>query len=444
MRAGCSTGSSSLTFRISLKIKMDFEKLFSKLPGTMVVVSPNNNYQILAATDTYLEVTMRRREDIVGLAFLLEAFPDKDISYEDNPVKKSLDKSLRTKQVDYLDVIRYDLVLPDAAGGGYQTRYWEASHTPVLDGSGTVEYIIQHTTDVTARELARQAHQESEAKFKFMTDAVPELIYTADPTGQITYVNQRWVNYTGLQPEEMLGSRWKQAIHPDDLATLLPRQQEALAQGAEYQAEFRIRDQSGNYRWHRTRSLPMKNAAGEVTLRVGSSTDFHEMKKLVEELLASNEQMSALADQVQEAYRQADAERKTLERLIMESPAFFCILKGPGHRYDLVNQNYQKLFPNRALLGRTVAEAVPEVIDQGYIRVLDKVFQTGTTFVAERVLVHLGRQDTGQMEEVYLTFTYQALYEGEAIMGILVFGYEVTEEVKYRQKLVELGISVNG
>jgi hypothetical protein len=96
------------------------------------------------------------------------------------------------------------------------------------------------------------------------------------------------------------------------------------------------------------------------------------------------------------------------------------------------------------LLGRTVAEAVPEVIDQGYIRVLDKVFQTGTTFVAERVLVHLGRQDTGQMEEVYLTFTYQALYEGEAIMGILVFGYEVTEEVKYRQKLVELGISVNG
>jgi PAS domain-containing protein len=168
---------------------MDFEKLFSKMPETLVVVSAANNYQILAATDTYLEVTMRRREDIMGRPFLLEAFPDKDIPYEENPVKKSLDRALQSKKVDYLPVIRYDLMQPDAAGGNYEIRYWEASHTPVLDASGQVEYIIQHTSDVTARELARQAHQESEAKFKFMTDAIPELIYTADASGQLTYVN---------------------------------------------------------------------------------------------------------------------------------------------------------------------------------------------------------------------------------------------------------------
>jgi PAS domain S-box-containing protein len=423
---------------------MDFEKLFSKMPETLVVVSAANNYQILAATDTYLEVTMRRREDIMGRPFLLEAFPDKDIPYEENPVKKSLDRALQSKKVDYLPVIRYDLMQPDAAGGNYEIRYWEASHTPVLDASGQVEYIIQHTSDVTARELARQAHQESEAKFKFMTDAIPELIYTADASGQLTYVNQRWLTYTGREAEALLGSRWQQVIHPDDLAVLMQRQQQALAEGIEYQAEFRIRDAAGHYRWHLSRNLPMKNQLGEVSLRVGSNTDIHETKRLVAELLASNEQMSALADQVQEAYRKVNAERQTLERLIMESPAFFCILKEPSHRFELVNQNYQKLFPNRSLLGRTVAEALPEVIDQGYIQILDNVYQTGKTFVAERIPIHLDRFDTGHLEEVYLTFTYQALFENDAIIGILVFGYEVTQEVKYRQKLQELGFSLDG
>ncbi|MGV3642256.1 MAG: PAS domain-containing protein, partial [Adhaeribacter sp.] len=231
---------------------MDFEKLFSKLPQTMVVVSPGENYRILTATEAYLEVTMRRMEDLVGKPFLLEAFPDKEVPYEQNPVKLSLDRALATRQVDFLDVIRYDLAKPEAEGGSYETRYWEASHTPVLDEAGQVEYIIQHTSDVTARELARQAQQESEAKFKFVTDAVPELIYTADKEGQTTYVNQRWLHYTGLPAEQLQGTSWKQVIHPEDLPLLLSRQQEALAAGSGYQVECRIRDKDGNYRWHLT------------------------------------------------------------------------------------------------------------------------------------------------------------------------------------------------
>jgi len=124
----------------------------------------------------------------------------------------------------------------------------------------------------------------------------------------------------------------------------------------------------------------------------------------------------------------------------MQAPAFFCILKGPEHRYALINPPYQALFPNRDLLHKTIAEALPEVVDQGLGQVLDKVYQTGQDFVAQEVPVNSGHRNAQGLEQMYINFTYQAIYnENEEITGILVFGYEVTPNVLFRQKLKELG-----
>ena len=419
---------------------MDFQLLFAHIPETIVVLAPEPGYKILAATNTYLRTTMRQRENIVGLQFLLEAYPDSAVPYEENPVKISLDKALTSKKTDSLDVLRYDIVKPTEDGGGLEERYWEASHTPVLDASGHVLYIIQNTHDVTERELAKQAQQKSEQKFRFMAESMPQIIYTVNTQGEFTYFNQHIVHYTGLPLQAFAGTGWQQIIHPDDLPTLTARFAEVLQTGADLQIELRIRDKEGNYRWHLLRSRQMKDENNNPVMRVGSATDIHDTRLLVQELLTTNEQMADLSDQVQFAYQQAETKRKTLERLIMESPAFFCIIKGPEHRYELINQNYQKLFPNRVLLNKTVAEALPEVIDQGFIDILDNVYKTGKTFMAEETLIKIDRYDNHQLEDVYLTFTYQPLYkEDEQIIGIIVFGYEVTEQVLLKKKLEELG-----
>jgi len=124
----------------------------------------------------------------------------------------------------------------------------------------------------------------------------------------------------------------------------------------------------------------------------------------------------------------------------MQAPAMFCILKGPEHRFELVNRLYQQqLFPNREIVNRTVAEALPEVIDQGFIQLLDNVYNTGKEFVAEEVLIKLDRHNTGELEDVYVTFIYQPLYdEAEQVIGILAFVFEVTQQVLYKKKLQEL------
>jgi len=418
---------------------MDYSNLFKNIPEAIVVLSPE--YKILEASDRYLQVTMRKREQIVGLHFLLEAYPDKEHSYEDNPVRKVLDKARQTKQTQYLDVIRYDLSRPEEEGGGYDTRYWEAAHTPVLDDEGNVEYLIQRTSDVTEREVAKMALSESEEKFRFMAEAMPQLVFTTDAAGKLIYLNQRWTKLTGVPVKELLDLDWKQVTHPDDLPVAEAKWQEAFSNGTEMQLEYRLREKDGNYRWYLCRALPMTDEAGNIIMWVGSSTDIHNTRRMVQELLEANEQMAHLGDQVQAAYTQAENERKTMERLIMQAPAMFCILKGPEHRFELVNKLYQQqLFPNREILNRTVAEALPEVIEQGFIQLLDNVYNTGKEFVAEEVLIKLDRRNTGELEDVYVTFIYQPLYdETEQVTGILAFVFEVTQQVLYKKKLQGLG-----
>ncbi|NDK56280.1 PAS domain-containing protein [Pontibacter fetidus] len=414
---------------------MDFVKLFAKVPEALVVVAPEPGYKILAATDYYLQITMRKREDILGLKFLLEAYPDKDVSYEDNVVRKSLDKALNSKQVDLLDVIRYDLPNQD---GSYEERYWEASHTPVLNEAGEVQYIIQHTSDVTEREKAKNDLKTSYEKFQFMAEAMPQLIFTTDGTGNLTYFNKRWEEYTGIPLDKLLQANWHSVIHPDDMPATITKWEQSLKNSEAMRVELRKRDKDGVYRWHLCRALPMKDKAGNVTMWVGSSTDIHETRKLVQELLETNEQMAMLADQVQLAFEKAETERQKLERLIMQAPAMFCVLKGPEHRFELVNEKYQMLFPKRELVGKSVAEALPEVIEQGFIKLLDNVYNTGKDFIAEEVPIKLDMNDDGQLEEIYLTFIYQAIFEVDKITGILVFAYEVTDQVFFKKKLQEM------
>ncbi|GAB3818819.1 PAS domain-containing protein [Pontibacter rugosus] len=412
---------------------MNYQEVFAAIPDAIVVVAPEPGFKILTATDAYLEVTMRRLEDIVGLKLIEEAFPDKNVPYNQNPVVLSLEKALNTKRTDSLDVIRYDLERPE--GHTFEERYWEASHIPVLDEQGEVKCILQKSADVTERELAKRAQASSEEKFRFMTDMVSQLIHTADANGKLTYVNQRWINYTGLPFEEFLEKSWAEVVHPDDYGGMMLQVEKALQQKKGFQVEVRIKGKDGRYRWHIINSQPMLNENQDLIMRLGSTSDIHDTKMMVEELLATNEQMATLSDQVALAFQKAEAERLTLERLIMQAPAIFAIMKGPLHTFTLVNPHFQKLWPNRDFLGRTIAEVVPEVGEQGYISILNNVFATGEPFTADEIVVVMDWEATGKEEERFFTTTYHPLLEEGKITGIIVFGYEVTERVRLRQQL---------
>lgn len=418
---------------------MDYKLIFDNTPEAMVLLDPD--LKIVGANKRYLEVTMRQLDNILGKHFLLEAYPEPNVPYEENPVRLSIEEAIRKGRKVYLDVIRYAIARPD--GSGYDERCWEASHTPILNEQGELLYVLQETKDVTEREETKKALQDVEQKFRFMADSMPQLIDADDAAGNSTYFNKQWQAYTGIPMEQLMAGGWKAALHPDDLQSALKVWQHSLEKGEASQVEIRIRDKDGDYRWYLSRYLPMRNEDGTIRMWLGSCSDIHDMKNLVQELLTSNEQMSELADQVQLAFRKVENERMTLERLIMQAPTFFAILKGKEHRYELVNTKYQELFPHVTLIGKTVAEALPEIADQGYIDVLNNVYQTGETFEAKEIMVKLSTPE-GQLEDNYLTFIFQPLFdEHKQIIGILVAGFNVTDKYQMKKKLQELGIAVD-
>lgn len=132
--------------------------------------------------------------------------------------------------------------------------------------------------------------------------------------------------------------------------------------------------------------------------------------------------------QVVAEQRQKTAEARWRE-LFSQAPGFMCILTGPHHKFEFANPRYIELVGKREIIGKTVREAIPEVESQGFITLLNNVYQTGIAFngvATPLTLVHMN----GTVQQVFIDFVYQPIVDAEGkVTGIFVDGYDVTERV---------------
>ncbi|WP_052732637.1 PAS domain-containing protein [Hymenobacter terrenus] len=140
----------------------------------------------------------------------------------------------------------------------------------------------------------------------------------------------------------------------------------------------------------------------------------------------------------QAARIEVDNQRAALYETFMQAPAMICIFAGPDHVFELVNPQYQQLVGERPLLGRPIRQAMPELQGQSIFGLLDEVYRTGEVFRANEMLVQLDNYNSGgqELEKRYYNFIYQPRRNAQgAVDGILVFAYEVSEQVRARQQL---------
>jgi PAS domain S-box-containing protein len=279
--------------------------------------------------------------------------------------------------------------------------------------------------DITEKHLAQESAREREAQFRFLADTIPQQVWITRPDGYHEYYNQRWYDYTGATEEEATGAGWANLLHPDDVERSRERWRRSLETGEPYSIEYRFRRASdGQYRWFLGQAMPQRAAGGEIVRWFGTLTDIQDQKEqeqLRDELIA-----------------EIELERSRLQHIFQDAPAFIATLRGPDHVFESANPLYLQLIGHRDVIGKPVAEALPEVVGQGFVDLLDNVLRTGEPFHGREIRILLQRFEGGDSEERILNFVYQPVLDVRGVPnGIFVHGVDVTDQVRAREMVEE-------
>ena len=171
------------------------------------------------------------------------------------------------------------VTVEDTLVSGGVSRTYHTTSTPYQDETGAVVGLIGISRDISERKQAEEAVRESEARFRELADAIPQIVFTAAPDGGLIHLNAQTASYTGLGTDDLLGWTWEKVIHPDDLPHAVAVWTTAVGSGVPREIEFRIRRADGMYRWHVARQVPARSADGTITWWYGTCTDIDDLKR---------------------------------------------------------------------------------------------------------------------------------------------------------------------
>lgn len=170
--------------------------------------------------------------------------------------------------VDTGDPARYEVRIPSL-----NNRWFEARARRVSSERFSVLFL-----DITASKRAEVALQESEARFRTLSQSMPNHVWTATPDGMLDWFNEQVYAYSGASQGALDGERWASIVHPEDVASAGAAWENARRDGIRYEAEFRLRRHDGTFRWHIARAVPVRGESGVVTRWIGTNTDIDDQK----------------------------------------------------------------------------------------------------------------------------------------------------------------------
>ncbi|UOF02095.1 PAS domain S-box protein [Bdellovibrio reynosensis] len=239
-----------------------FRTLLNKVPG--IIWYMNKNIEI--------EYVSHQFEEFTGLSPEVAAFGDKftKVIHPDD-VDNSLDSIYDAKRKE-ADMGFYQRI--KSRSGGWRWVLCRAN--PTFDDQGVLQGWIGKWTDIHEQKLTEEALKESESKFRELANALPMIIWTATPDGYVDWYNDWWYKYLGLPK----GTKWDdldlQPMHPEDVKKTKELWPESFKHGKPFNTEQRFRNgETGEYRWHLVRAVPVLDSQGNVLKYVGANTDIH-------------------------------------------------------------------------------------------------------------------------------------------------------------------------
>ncbi len=162
-------------------------------------------------------------------------------------------------------------------------RYVSASGEVIAGPDGRPTRFPGVVIDITEQRLAAEALAQSEMRFRTLADTMPQMVWSTLPDGFHDYYNARWYEFTGVPEGSTDGEGWNDMFHPDDQQRAWAEWRHSLATGEPYRIEYRLRHNSGAYRWVLGQALPIRDANGRISRWFGTCTDIHEARLAAEE-----------------------------------------------------------------------------------------------------------------------------------------------------------------
>jgi PAS domain S-box-containing protein len=291
----------------------------------------------------------------------------------------------------------------------------ELSHvySPDIAEDGTVRGFIIMAYDISAQRRAEKAAQDNEARFRSLTEVMPQLVWIADSRGGFIFFNQNWPRITNTNMEENFGHGWVKVLHHEDRVTALLKWDECIKSGNHYEVEFRIKMADGSYRWHITRGIPIRNTRGDIERWVGTTTDIQDQKN---------------------ARELAVKEREKIYSLFMQAPVVLLVLTGPDHVVEMVNPAGRIFSGDRVQKGQSLKDCLPEFQDQGLIEIFDQIYSSGEgkNYPSHPIKFET---PTGEVEKFYDLHLEPIKDENGLTTGILHMAFDVTEQIEKEKKL---------
>lgn len=182
----------------------------------------------------------------------------------------------------------------------------------VMAACATVFYARRRRPELSSSSPATEGES-----FRTLAEAIPQIVWTAAPDGQTTYINQRWYEMTGMPKDQGLGLGWIEVVHSDDREPCRKRWSECMHSGSTFEVEYRLRDASGGYHWYLDRAVPLRDASGAIVQWFGTCTDIDDQMRnqqlLEEQIKERTSELFNANTKLQKEMWEKDLARKQLD-----------------------------------------------------------------------------------------------------------------------------------
>ncbi len=236
--------------------------------SSLIAILEGEDFILTVAIDAILD-QLGRGQEIIGKPHL-DAVPE----LEEQGLGDLMREVYRTGKPYYAHEMPVHLI----RNGKRELSYYNFVYQPQRDVKGNIVGVAAIATDVTKQAGLNKEIRESEARYRQISDLVPDMITNATADGEVFYYNKVWTDLTGWSMETIKERGWGELMYPEELPTVKQNWMSAVKTGSDFEMEMRILDRHGDYIWHISRAIPVRDETGKISMWMGASTKIQKLK----------------------------------------------------------------------------------------------------------------------------------------------------------------------